>query len=98
MLIFMKDNIKDYINNIDIKNIKMTKDYNLIKKSNYKDNISKSDKKVTIDEIIIPKKYLDKKRISKDTFDLLDSTTKDSIAFGKKIHRILELLDFKNQI
>lgn len=96
MLSFIKEDIFNYIKDIDIKNIPVTKDYNSIKKYNYKDNISRSDKKIKIGKVDVQSGILEKQRISKANTELVDSVTKDSIEFGKELHRILECIDFKH--
>ena len=96
MLYLVKDDISQYIRNIDINSIFLTKDYDLIKKYNYKDSIKETDSKLEIRDIVITEEFVGQNRISKRSDSLLDKDTKEKIAFGKSIHKVLEYMDFKN--
>ena len=96
MLNYVYDDISCYVKNFDINSIGITKDYNLIKKYNYKENIEDCDSKMVVDLLELKSSRLSKKRISKDNLDLLDEDTVSKINFGKEIHRIFEIVDFKN--
>ena len=93
---YIKDDLSTYIKNIDISSLNLTSDYNLIKKTNYQDCITKSNEMIDFKEINIHNTELHKEKISKETHDLLDKSTKEKMKFGTYIHEILELIDFKN--
>ena len=92
---YIKDDIKKYIKELDVNTLNLTKDYNLHKKVDYKSKIDKSDKKIKFKTINIENTSLNKEKISKETYGLLDKDTKDKMKFGTMMHEILELLDFK---
>ena len=93
---YSKNVVEKYITNMDINKIGLTKEYNSIKKSNYKDSIEKSNELLNIKEINIQNELLSKEKISKETHSLIDKETKEKMKFGTKMHEILELLDFNN--
>ena len=96
MLSFVKENMKDYIFNVDLSKINLTKNYNLVKEYNYRENIEHTDLKISFFELDILNNILNKERISKETKDLLDKDNKEKMEFGKYIHKVLEYIDFKN--
>ena len=57
------DNFNDYITNIDIEKLDITKDYKKIKQTNYLDYITKTDEKLDIKEILIENEELQKKKM-----------------------------------
>lgn len=93
---YSKNVVEKYITNMDINKIGLTKEYNSIKKSNYKDSIEKSNELLNIKELNIQNELLSKEKISKETHSLIDKETKEKMKFGTKMHEILELLDFNN--
>ena len=96
MLSFVKEDTKNYIFNVDLSKINLTKNYNLVKEYNYQENIEYTDKKVSFFELNISNNILTKEKISKENKDLLDKNIKEKMEFGKYIHKVLEYIDFKN--
>lgn len=96
MLYFMRNELDSYTKKIDLNDIDISKKYNLIKQYNYKDNIEKSDKKIEIKKLDISNEEIVKKKISKETVELIDKDIKEKMMFGEEIHKILELLDFRD--
>lgn len=96
MIIYSKNVLKNYIKNMDINKLNLTKKYNLIEKSNYQETITKTDEKLVINELNIDNEQLTEEHISKENNKLIDKETKDKMEFGTKVHEILELIDFKN--
>ena len=90
------DNFNDYITNIDIEKIDITKDYKKIKQTNYLDYITKTDEKLDIKEILIENEELDEKSFSKKMTKLITKEENDSIKFGLDMHYALEVTDFTN--
>ena len=92
----VKDNIKDYIVDIDLDKQNLTKDYNEIKVSNYQSLIDKSD--VVIDKrcINIDTGVVLQKHFSKVTNKLITKDEYNSMKFGEKMHYVLETIDFNN--
>ncbi len=95
-LMYIKDSIGPYIKEVSLDKLNLTHNYNLIKEYNYKDNISVTSHKISIDEVEIANDIVNASKISKETHDLLDKETKDKMKFGTLMHEYLELLDFKN--
>ena len=89
--------IKEYITNISIDNIEISKDYNLIKSVNYKKAIDTTTEKVEEFAIKVDNKIVEKTKYSKDSNILLDKKTKDNISFGTLIHHVFEMFDFKSK-
>ena len=90
------DNFNDYITNIDIEKLDITKDYKKIKQTNYLDYITKTDEKLDIKEILIENEELDEKSFSKKMTKLITKEENDSIKFGLDMHYALEVTDFIN--
>ena len=90
------DNFNDYITNMDIEKLDITKDYKKIKQTNYLDYITKTDEKLDIKEILIENEELDEKSFSKKMTKLITKEENDSIKFGLDMHYALEVTDFIN--
>ena len=96
MLLSVKELLYEYITNVNIDDLKITKDYNLIKNTNYLEYINKSNEKIETKELCINNKNEENKSFSKKQNELLTKKEEKSIKLGLDIHYILELLDFKN--
>ncbi len=96
MICYCKDVLSPYIVNFDVSNLGLTRDYNLIKKYNYKDAIPKAKDTIKINEIEIHNDLVKKEKISKENKNLIDKETYEVLKLGTKVHEALELLDFKN--
>lgn len=92
----IKENIKDYIIDIDLEKINLTKDYNTIKDSNYKQLINKNNIKIDKRKIQINSNIEEEKHFSKQTNKLITKEEYKNIEFGNHIHYLLEIIDFKN--
>ena len=92
----VKENIKDYIVDIDLDKQNLTKEYNEIKVSNYQSLINKND--VVIDKrcINVESSIVEEKHFSKVTNKLVTKDEYNSMKFGEKMHYVLETIDFKN--
>ena len=93
---YIKDDLSSYIKELDIESLNINRDYNLIKKTNYKNSINKSNELIEFKNINIENSLLHKEKISKETHELIDKSTKDKMRFGTLIHEVLELIDFNN--
>jgi len=80
----------------DTDSLGLTRDYNIIKKSNYKDSIKRTDKKIVKREIDINYSLINTKKFSKENIILIDSGVKANMEFGSYMHYLLEMIDFKN--
>lgn len=93
----LEPNIKKYYHNVDLTTLKLTKDYNLIKDGNYQQKISITDKKITVvplPNIGSPK--TEESSFSKKQTKLITKEEQSKLDYGKKMHEILELIDFNN--
>ena len=95
-LLVIKEDLQDYIKKIDQNNINLSKNYNLIKETNYRDNIGKTDKKITFKKLPFIEENISNKRISKAIKSLNSKEDILKLNRGKKIHELFENIDFKN--
>ena len=91
---YLKEIINPYIKKIKLDNINLTKDYNLIKKSNYKESINKTNEKIEFRKVDVKKDVDSKQKISKTIKTLSNKELEDKLKFGTKIHNIFENIDF----
>ncbi len=87
--------LEKYITNIDLSTLKLTKEYNLSKKSMLKLDFS-TVKPLNIEELNIQKEEITKSHFSKTSHTLYTKEEKQNIELGLKMHNILENVDFKN--
>ena len=87
--------LEKYITNIDLSTLKLTKEYNLSKKSMLKLEFSTA-KVLNIEELNIQKEEITKSHFSKTSHTLYTKEEKQNIELGLKMHNILENVDFKN--
>ena len=92
----IKENIKEYIVDIDLDKINLTKDYNIIKENNYEILIQKNNIKLDKRKIEINTNIEEEKHFSKETNKLITKEEYKNMEFGDYIHYLLELIDFKN--
>ena len=87
--------LKKYLTNIDLSTINLTKDYNLSKKSMFKNTFS-TVKLLEVHELNIPKVEITKSNFSKISHTLYTKEEKQNIDLGIKMHSILENINFKS--
>lgn len=92
----IKNDITQYITNIDLNNITLSKDYNIIKNNNYIENIPKVKDIINVREIHINNEEVKSEKFSKITHNLLTTKEKNNMKIGEYIHYVLETIDFKN--
>ena len=92
----IKSDLEKFVVNINLDDIKMSKDYKLIKSVNYEDYIDKTD--VVIDKYtnIIDSEVLEKEHFSKVNNNLITKDEKINMDKGIKLHEIFEREDFLN--
>lgn len=91
------DRIKKYNKEINIVDLKLTKEYNIIKKTNYKEQIPITDKNLIVNEISPELEISNEKRtFSKHTESLLDKETINKMNYGTMFHEYLEYIDLKH--
>ncbi len=88
--------IKSNYKSVDLESLNLSKDYNLIKKSNYKKEISTVDTKIEVEELHLIKDTEEEKSFSKKITKLITREEKNKLEYGRKIHELLELTDFNN--
>lgn len=96
MILSVKEYLYDYITDINLDKIGITKDYNLIKNTNYLEFIDKTDEKILVNEINIKEENIEEESFSKKQTQLLDKDAKENIELGLDMHYIFEIVDFKN--
>jgi len=91
----IKTKISNYYKDIDINDLKLTKEY-LYKRS--KKELKNTTKDIIkVKEISInTEEEINTKHFSKETHNLIDKNTYNNMQLGLKVHEILELLDFNN--
>ena len=87
--------LKMYEENIQIENLKLTKDYNLSKKGKLPD-IFIDDKKIELKEIKIDNNEIIESHFSKETNNLKTKEEIDNMNYGTYMHYLFEITDFKN--
>jgi ATP-dependent helicase/nuclease subunit A len=92
----IKENIKQYIVDIDLDKQNLTKDYNEIKENNYESLLHKNNNKIEKRKINIISNTKEEKHFSKTTNKLITKEEYNNMKFGTNIHYLLELIDFKN--
>ena len=92
----IKENIKEYIIDIDLDKQNLTKEYNEIKENNYQKLLQKNNIKLDKRKIEIDSKIEEEKHFSKTINKLITKEEYKNIEFGTHMHYLLELIDFKN--
>ena len=87
--------LKSYIVNVDIKDLNLTKNYNLSKYSNYLDNLLTGNI-INVKEYIGQSNTIEESRLSKSINKLLTREEQKNIELGLRIHHLLEVTDFNN--
>ena len=88
--------IAKYITDINLNEVGLSKDYDLIKQINYKEEIEKIDTIIDIKEIEIENKEITSSRYSKSGKELITKKSRDNMTLGNNLHSIFEMIDFKN--
>lgn len=97
ILLSIKSKITDYIENIDIKSMNISKDYNLVNSKNIFNDINKIDEKIVINnQVKIEKKIKNESHYSKSSIGLISREQQKAMEFGSMIHYYLETMDLKN--
>ncbi len=96
MLSIIRDYLAPYIKEIDIDKLNISKDYNLIKDTNYKKAINKTNNNIVINDYSLNSEEENSKKASKTIKGLISSEEKNNMEYGTYIHKILEYIDFQN--
>ena len=92
----IKSNLLQYIKNINLNDINLSKDYTMIKSNNIYDLIDKTDERLEVIEFNNVSNTLDSKHFSKSNIELMTKDIKEKLEFGTKMHEYFEYLDFNN--
>ena len=92
----IKENIKEYIIDIDLNKQNLTKEYNKTKENNYQNLLQKNNIKIEKRKITVNSNIEEEKHFSKTINKLITNEEYKNMKFGTDIHYILELIDFKN--
>ena len=96
MIYSIYDKIKSFIKYINLDNINLTHDYNLIKQTNYKNDIKLVDEKILISSLFIENELIEENKYSKNINKIFSEDEYKKIEFGKHMHSIFENIDFTN--
>lgn len=83
-----------YIKKIEVEDLGLTRDYKIVKKSNYKNEIVSDGFKLTVNEKSFDANVQEKKHFSKTNHKLIDMQTLNNIEFGRYVHAVLENINF----
>ncbi len=92
----IKKEISQYLKNINLDDLNLTKDYMLIRKTNIQEYLNDNHTRVISKEINFNKEEIKKEHYSKENKALITKEEQQKMEFGIKIHEILEHLDLKN--
>jgi len=87
--------IDDFIKDVDIENINLTKKYNLSKK-NFNPKALEGGTIIKVENIKIENKEIEKTHFSKNIHKLITKEEDKNIKMGLKMHEIFENFDFEN--
>ncbi|MGM9882038.1 MAG: UvrD-helicase domain-containing protein [Bacilli bacterium] len=88
--------IKGRCKNIGLDSLNLTKNYNLIRNDNYQNSLNIIKDKIEVEEICINETIKEDKSFSKNMKSIISSSDKCKLDYGKRIHEILENIDFYN--
>lgn len=88
-------NLKDYIKNINLEELKISKDY-LYSKDDDKDETNSNKEKLEFRKINVLNEEITRKKASKEVNNLLAINDIKLLEYGTKMHSVLENADFKN--
>lgn len=89
------EDVDSRIVDIQLDNIPISNDYKILNVNKLPDNTS-TDVKLNVSEYIYEKQILTKEHFSKNVNSLIDKNTMNNMRFGTRIHKLFELVDFKN--
>lgn len=89
------EDVDSRIVDIQLDNIPISNDYKILNVNKLPDNLS-TDVKLNVSEYTYEKQILTKEHFSKSVNSLIDKNTMNNMRFGTKIHKLFELVDFKN--
>lgn len=96
MLSSVSDYIGKYVKNVCVDDLGLTKDYNLTKRSNYKEKFEVSLNVLEVNEYEGKSKEIVSQRFSKDNHSLYSKEESKNMALGIEMHSLFEMIDFVN--
>ena len=87
---------KDYYKNIDISDINLSKGYNMVNNSNYKDYLKLIDDKIVVNDTYVFGSDKDSKSFSKKNIHIVTKEEEDKLCYGRLMHELFECTDFNN--
>lgn len=88
--------VKGYFKNINVSDLKLTKDYNLINSNNLFQNIKKKEEDINVIKFIKQtKKERESHHFSKSNIQIMNQKQREIMEFGNRIHYYLETIDLK---
>lgn len=94
----IKKKMTKYIQNINIDTLNLTKDYDLIKQYNYKENLEATNDKINHYKININATDIEEKHFSKSVHEIRSIEEINNMNFGTYMHYLLETVDFTNPL
>lgn len=85
-----------YSREINIDSLNLSKNYNYLKESNYKNSLVNSSNLLDVNEFSIETSTIDEEHFSKENHKVLTIDEYNNIEFGKKIHTVFENIDLLN--
>lgn len=96
MLDSIRFRIESNYKTFNLEDIKLTKDYAIIGKSNYKENLNLCNDIINVKELNYKNEVKSQSNFSKKTNTLINKNNYNAMKLGTKIHEYLEFVDFKN--
>ena len=81
---------------VDVETLDVNKNYNVIKLSNYKEKIPKSEVIIHTKNLNVENQMLENKHFSKAINTIIDDDLRKKLDFGTFMHYVFEVYDFKN--
>lgn len=79
---------------VKLKEVIVTKDYQ--KDHQAVKSIVESNSKLEVEDLILQQVFLEQKKYSKESLEILTKEKRETLEFGTKVHEVLEFIDFKN--
>jgi len=96
MICSVKNYLLDYMKEVDLDSLGLTKNYHLVKKVNYEDVIAKTDDRIVHDEVVLSDEVISSKHFSKSMNKIVTKEEKSNMEYGLQVHELFEFADFKN--
>ena len=89
--------LESYVKKVNLEEEHISRNYALIKKNNYEENIPLSSEKIDFINLNLSFEEYDNEHFSKKIDKLITKKEKETLEFGSYMHYLLELADFKNK-